>query len=392
MLIRPWQRKIVRRGSEPRFGTPNATKMDRWLGAENVAALSQQFSAWYGPPVPVGGIPGNVWVTAGGEFAGHIDVGNELTHVDLVEALIRRQERLRFAKATKQWGAFASLSALLAARTGGKGSDLLFQKTGVAANATGNSNDLWTRAGQPAAGAAGAAAPGGSATNNASTGNWGYPNAVANANTGHFLGGFIIGGTAAQSLLIIDQLLRVAKTINSTATEAVSGTFARYQSGTATDPNYIGGNFMFPSNPATVLAATAHNWTVCQYTNQAGTAAQSAPSATGVSACVVGGIDLAAGPGSWFMPLASGDVGVKALTQMQASALVATGTIDFVVAHAIGMIPVWLANQACLIDTITTAIDQLAQVYDNACISALEIVKPATTAVTYSGKLSFCSE
>jgi hypothetical protein len=104
----------------------------------------------------------------------------------------------------------------------------------------------------------------------------------------------------------------------------------------------------------------------------------------------VGGIDLAVG--SWFLPLASGDVGVKALTQMQCSAAVATGTIDFVVAHALGMLPVWVANQCCMMDNLTTAIDQLSNVYDNACITGLELLKPATTAVTYNTKLSFCGE
>lgn len=388
-MLRLWQ-KTIRRRHEP-HGTPHAGRLERWLGPGNVAALSAQFSRWYGPPVALGGVPGNVYVTAGGEFAGHIDVGDELTHEELAATIVRRQQRVRFARATRQWGAFSSLSALIAARTGGKGQDLLFSKTGVASNATGNSNELWTRAGQPAAGAAGAAAPGGTATTNGTTGSWGYANPV-NSNTGHHLGGFVIGGTAANSLLVIDQLLRVAKTMNSTTTEAVTGTFSRYQNATAAAADYIGGNFCFPASPTTVLAATAHNWTVCQYTNQAGTAAQSFPSATGVSACVVGGIDLAAGASSWFMPLASGDVGVKALTQMQCSAAVATGTIDFVVAHAIAMYPVWLANQACLMDAITTAIDQLSNVYDNACLTALELVKPATTAVTYSGKLSLCAE
>lgn len=387
--MKSWH-KTLRRRHEP-SGTPHAGKMERWLGADNVAALSEQFRGWYGTPVPVAGIPGNVHVTAGGEFIGHIDVGNELTHEDLAEAVIRKHRYRRFANATHQRGAFSSLSSLIAAQSGGKGQQLTFTKTGVASNATGNSNDLWTRAGQPAAGAAGAAAPGGTATTNSTTGNFGYVNA-AQANTGHHIGGWVVGGTAANNFMVIDQLFRVAKTMNSTTTEAVTGTFSRYQNSTATAPDYIGGNFCFPSNPTTVLAATAHNWTVCQYTNQAGTTAQSFPSATGVSACVVGGIDLAAGPGSWFMPLASGDVGVKALTQMQCSAAVATGTIDFVVAHPIAMYPVWLANQACLIDAITTAIDQLTNVYDNACISALEINKPATTAVTYAGQIKFCSE
>jgi deoxyribodipyrimidine photolyase-like uncharacterized protein len=92
------------------------------------------------------------------------------------------------------------------------------------------------------------------------------------------------------------------------------------------------------------------------------------------------------------MPLASGDVGIKALSQMQCSAAVATGTIDFVVAHHIGFMPVWLANNLCLIDTVTTAVDQLQNIYDNACITAIETTKPATTAVTYSGIIKYVGE
>lgn len=390
--MRTFQRKIRYRLNEPRNEPTHIGRLARWLGAENVENLSRQYAKWYGPPVALGGVPGNVYVTAGGDFIGRIDVGDHMTCDDVLEAGLRREKKRRmwrYARASGQLGAYTGLSDLLADVSGGKRGDLLFQKVGVAANAIGNSNELWTRGNQPVAGAAGGAAPGGTATTNSTTGNWGYKNPT-NANTGHFLGGWVTGGTIANSLLIVDQLFRVAKTMNSTTTEAVTGTFSRYQSGTATAADYIGGNFCFPANPTTVLAATAHNWTVCQYTDQDSNATQSFASTAGVSACVVGGIDLAVG--NWFLPLASGDVGVKALTQMQCSAAVATGTIDFVVAHPIGMMPVWVANQACMVDALTTAIDQLTNVYDNACITGIELTKPATTAVTYSGKLTFSAE
>jgi len=370
--MRPFQRRIRQRW-EPTVPT-HSGHLERWLGAEAVAYTSSVYKDWYGPPVALYGVPGNVYVTGGGQFVGKIDAGAELSHLDVAELVVARNNKIRFGEMAyrrHQTGAFSTLSSLISAMTAGKGQSRLFNKVGIAANATANSNELWTRGNQPAAGAAGAAAPGGTATTNSTTGNWGFTNPT-NANTGHFMGGSVSGGTANHSLMVIDQLFRVAKTMNSTATEAVTGTFSRYQSTTATAGDYIGGNFCFPANPTTVLAATAHNWTVCQYTDDAGNTAQSFPSATGVSACVVGGIDLAAGTGSWFMPLASGDVGVKALSQMQCSALVATGTIDFVVAHPIGFMPVWLANNLCLIDTVTTAVDQLQNVYDNACITAIE--------------------
>jgi len=50
-----------------------------------------------------------------------------------------------------------SLSALIAAATGGKAQNLTFQKAGVASNAIGNCIDPWTLGNQPAAGAAKAA-------------------------------------------------------------------------------------------------------------------------------------------------------------------------------------------------------------------------------------------
>jgi hypothetical protein len=115
------------------------------------------------------------------------------------------------------------------------------------------------------------------------------------------------------------------------------------------------------------------------------------PVATGVSACVVGGIDLAAGAGSWFAPLAVGDVGIKALTNMQSSAAVATGTIDWVIGHPIAINACPIANIACLDDGLYTSLN-LTSIFDNACLAFLEMPKPATTATTYGGIVRTVSE
>ncbi len=367
--------------------------LERWYGAERINQLSENMRG-FPFPAPLLDAPGRVWAMPGGDFVGRFKAGSEMSATDrLVDSLKRWRARTRLRGLRHRHGqlnAFASYDALIAAVTGGKAQYLNFQKTGVAASAIGGSMDLWTRGTMPAAGAAGAAAPGGTASTNATTGNMGWAN-PANANTGHYLALEYTASVINNSLMLIDQLLRVAKTMNSTATEAVTGTFARYQSGTATAADYIGGNFCFPSNPTTVLAATAHNWTVCQYTDQASNTANSFPSATGISACPVGQIDLAVGAGSWFMPLASGDVGVKALTQMQCSAAVATGTIDFVVAHLIGLVGAPVANLVCLGDALYTAL-QLTSVFDNACLSMLEAPKPTTTATNYAGRVSLVAE
>lgn len=386
----------------------HSDRLERWLGAEQVAAISAHFAGFY-HPVALHGVPGNVHVMPGGDFCGEIKAGAFLGKEDgaaivlkklraAAEANLRRNRALgtllemircndgRLASI----GAFSSVDAVIAAFTGGKGQAMNFAKTGVASNAIGNSNDLWTRAGQPAAGAAASAAPGGTAPTASTTGALGFKNLGA-ANSGHYLSWSLAASVINNSLLLYDRIFAVAKTMASTGTEAVTGVPTRYTSTTAGNADYCGGNFLFPANPTTVLANTSHNWTVCQYTDNDGNTGQSAPSATGVAACVVGGIDLAAGQGSWFIPLAAGDIGLTALSQMQCSASVATGTIDFVIGHPIAINACPIANMACLDDGLYTAMN-LTPILDGACLSFIELPKPATTATTYGGILRAVSE
>lgn len=384
----------------------HSDKLERWLGSDQVDSISKNFRNFYWP-VAVHGVPGNVHVMPGGDFTGEIKAGQYMSkedsaHVTLRKILKHAEQKQRkdnalhtltdLIKAERREvlsvGAFASVNEVIAAFTGGKGQAIPFQKTGSAANAVGNSNDLWTRGGTPSAGAAGSAAPGGVAPTSATTGALPFKN-LGTADTGHYLNWSLSSSVINNSLLLYDRIFAVVKTMNSTSTEAVTGVPTRYQNGTAGNVEYIGGNFCFPSNPTTVLAATAHNWTVCQYTDQGSNTGNNFTSVAGVSACVVGGIDLAVG--NWFLPLAAGDVGVKALTQMQCSASVATGTIDFVIGHPIAINACPIANIACLDDGLYTALN-LTPILDDACLSFIELTKPATTATNYSGILRAVSE
>jgi hypothetical protein len=371
----------------------HSARLEKWLGAEAVSGMTKamQGRGWYGPPIAIQGVPGAVYITSDGDFIGKIIGGQEASALDRANDYLVRERRRKITNAghmKRQSGAFASLSAIINAATGGKGQYPIFSKTGTASNAIGNAECLWVGTGQPVAGAASAAAPTGTSSTNATSGALKFANPT-NANTAHLVKMEAAASVISNTLLLYDRLFGVAKTMNSTATEAVSGTFSRYQSGTATNEDYIGGNFVFPYSPTTVLAATAHNWTVCQYTDQDSNATQSIPSIAGVSASTVGGIDLVAG--SWFMTLASGDVGVKALTQMQCSAAVATGTIDFIVGHPICFCPCPVANQICTVDGISTAFN-LVRIYDNACLDLIEMPKPATTATIYSGQITIVAE
>jgi hypothetical protein len=172
--------------------------------------------------------------------------------------------------------------------------------------------------------------------------------------------------------------------MNSTATQAVTGVPTRYQSSTPTAEDYSGDNFLFVQVGGTALAATAHNWTVCLYTDQDGNAGATLPSLTGNASAIVRRFDHPVQ--QWFAPLASGDTGIKALTQMQCSALVATGVIWFMIGHPIGIMNFPIVNVMTPFDWLTNR-DPAPRIFDNACLAFLELLKPTTTATTYTGRI-----
>ena len=225
----------------------HSQRLEKWLGAEHVARISREFRDFYWP-VPLHGVPGNVRVMPGGDFTGEINVGyfnkedTARTVLGKIKARAERMARngnafctlLELLRAEKRQinsvGAFASIDAVIAAYTGGKGQTLAFSKTGSASNAIGNCEDLWVAVGHPAAGAAGAAAAGGTVHSVANTGALPFANLGA-ANSGHYLNWTLNASVVNNSLMLYDRLMSVAKTMNSTATEAVTGVPTRYQSG-----------------------------------------------------------------------------------------------------------------------------------------------------------------
>jgi hypothetical protein len=356
--------------------------LERWLGADVVAKISESMRNWYGPPIAMHGVPGAVYAAPGGDFVGRIRAGGEVSAIERGAEVLRAARALsqvRFARAVNQHGGFASLSALIASASSGKGQMLSFHKIG-ATGVSGVTNSLWGVGNLPPAGADGSAAPGGRACNSATTGAFSYVN-PAPPDTMHFVTAWSSASVSSNTLLLYDRLFDVAKAMNSTAPQAVTGVPTRYQNTTAGAPDYIGGNFLFVEVGGTALAATAHNWDVCTYTDQAN-AASTMPSLAGNSGAIVRRLDHPAY--QWFAPLAPGDVGIKALTQMQCSAAVATGAINFVIGHPIAFMPCPVASMVCTVDGINTALS-LSRIFDGACLAWLEMSKPSTTATTYSG-------
>jgi hypothetical protein len=181
--------------------------------------------------------------------------------------------------------------------------------------------------------------------------------------------------------MLYDRLFQVNKTMASTATEAVTGVPTRYQSTTPGAQDSAEGNFLFVEVGLTALAATAHNWTVCTYTDQGGSAS-TLPSLTGNSGAIVNRLDHPTQ--QWFAPLESGDRGIRTLTQMQCSASVATGEINFVIGHAIAITGHPLAALVSVLDGINSAFN-LVRIFDDAALALLDFNKVNTTATTFNG-------
>lgn len=364
----------------------NGTRLERWLGAEAVGRVSAAMRNWYGPPIPVAGVPGKVHATRGGDFIGRIDGGGFASFFDYV-ADVTKQIKRRFKRARRivcrngrLYAGFSSLSDLISEATvGGKKRFFTFQKVG-ATGVVGVTNSLWGLGNMPPAGANASAAPGGDAPTDATTGAFFFVN-PSGGDTLHLVRADTSASVIANTLLLYDRIFQVNKTMNSTATEAVTGVPTRYQSTTGGAVDSAEGNFLFVEVGGTALAATAHNWTVCLYTDQGG-GASTLPSLTGNASAIVRRLDHPVQ--QWFAPLATGDTGIQQLDQMQCSALVATGVINFVIGHPIAIFPHQVANQGFIYDGINSAFN-LTRIFDDAALAFLEINKPATTATSYNG-------
>lgn len=374
--------RIYRPRNQP--GRPAHTgQVERWLGVEKVAKLQADMRGWYAGPICLLDVPGSLWITADGDFVGHVNGGFFASAYDFMEDKLRRLLR---ASGRVQYGCanagFASISdALLRASSG------YSQKPGGAFNKVGPTgvvgvtSSLHKLGPQPAAGVAAAAAPGGTAYVDSDTGGMTFTNPASG--TLHLVGADVSASVINNTLLLYDRIFAVAKTMNSTGTEAVTGVPTRYQSTTPTDADYIGGNFGFVEVGLTALAATAHNWTTCLYTDQ-NNASSTLPSLAGNSAAITHRLDHPVQ--QWFAPLQTGDVGIKAWTQMQCSAAVATGLINFVIGHPLGFMSFPVINSMLPFDWLTNR-DQAPRIFNDAYLSFLEINKPATGATTYTGQI-----
>jgi hypothetical protein len=381
----PVSQRRIRSEKGATIKSAHSDRLERWLGADTIERLSASMKGWYGPPIHILDCPGSVRICSDGDFIGPFEHGYGISMLDALRERIRRswQEIGRSNPALMNAG-FASIGDALSRASQG----YTRQPAGAIAKSgptkvVNSCSSLWRVGPMPAAGGAGGAAPGGTAHVDSDTGGMLFANPAAG--TLHLTGADFSASVINNAVMIYDRLFSVAKTINSTGTESVTGVPTRYQSSTPTAADYAGGNFLFIEVGATQLANTAHNWTVCQYRDDAGNDAQTLPSVTGNPGGVATIVDRFDMPvNTWFCPLATGDVGIMDLHQMQCSALVATGACNFVIGHPLGVMSFPVINSLLPFDWLTNR-NQAPRIFDDACIALFELPAPATTATTYNG-------
>lgn len=357
----------------------HAQKLERWLGTEVVEGIARQTKGWYGPPIAIAGVPGNVYVGGDGDFMGAIKGGYFGNLMDFAEQrarrILRNWSRTQHGKLNT---GFASLSDLISeATTGGKAQELMYLKTGVAGPAASSSAFLWAQGALPSAGANAAAAPGGTIPDNTTNGGMKQAD-PGGSDTLHLTTWTGAPVTAAGSLMLYDYLFGVNNSLNATNT-AVTGVPTRYQTTNAA------GSFV-SARVTTVLSATATNLTVT-YQDQDGNLAEAAPAIAARVSAAVQTIPLT--QPQWYVPLNAGDTGLRKITNVQSSGA-NTGVVDWIIGHPLAILPQPIVNVPYVLDGINSAFS-LVKIETDACLALLEYFKSATGAATYHGHIKLVS-
>lgn len=366
----------------------NSSHLERWLGRDQVENISRSVRGFYGPPIAVGGVPGKVYATGDGDFIGECRAGYEVTARDrALDALNRFKYKLRHARRDQRSqlnAGFASLSALLTAGQYGKQQTIYVEKVASNISTVGGNSSVWNMGNTPVGGLVTAGAvPGGTAYDDTVLGSIQFQNAAAGDYT-YFAEARINDTVAGNSWLLYDRLWGCAYLSISASGQFSTGVPTRYQSTTPGAADYAGGNFAFVE-VSTALGATAHNWTLCTYTNQGGSTGKVFPDQVGVASCALTKLDHSTP--NFFLRLASGDTGMTALTYQQASATV-TGTVNFVMGHPISFLPCPVALFACVTDGIVSSMN-LTRVFDDACLALLSLNQVSVAAHTMRGTFRF---
>lgn len=142
----------------------------------------------------------------------------------------------------------------------------------------------------------------------------------------------------------------------------------------------------------TASGATAHNVAI-SYTDQAGNASNSLPVTVAATVSATPGHIVHSGTAANnygpFLPLASGDTGIRSVQSITLSAASLAGTAALVLCRPLTTIPITTASVAAERD-LMNQLPSLPRVYDGACLTWLYFAGAATAASTnFYGSVDF---
>ena len=328
-----------------KYNLAHAQKVENWFGKEIVNQIVGGSTGFY-HPIPIANIPGELFAY-NGEIYGTI-----------------------------RGGSFTSLSDLIdKATTQGKRQDFPFYKSGSLA-VSNSFASLWNVGVTPVAGGTPTAIPSGTYPTNATDGSFRQTD-VTGSSTLHLTTAYAQATAGPNTLLLYDRLWHGSNVSHNTnLAQSINGSPSRYL---GTDSK---GNFAF-LEVTTANASTAQTLTMT-YVDQDGNAAEAAPALTMIASAAVTRIPHT----PWFIPLNTGDTGLRRVTQIQFSAA-RTGVSNLVIGRTLAFLPCPIANQMMIVDGINSAFN-LVRIQNEACLAFIEC-KGVGTATGYYGQIILVS-
>ena len=328
-----------------------------------------------------------------------IDVPMPVFHDGRAVAIVRGNARSPvvdvYERTPKLWCALNSYADITDALAAERSRVTKWQKNATAAGVADNYYDLWAVDGDPTSGAYAGAALTAVQFSDTSTGAIMHGGNVSTSNK-HLIRHEVLASASTTPVVIIyDRVLTYEACTISASNQVMTNGLAAQR--------YIGSGepgLKIMVTCQTALGATANAFTQLQYTDNSGNTLQSMPTTNNVNVIVsaaaptttrgarVVSPSLSGGTFSFgpFMPLATGDTGVRLIDNVTSSAG-NTGTLAYVLCFPIALIPIINGTNPSLAtaDQIMQT-TSFGQVKDGACLAPI-MYMPTATGATYTGRI-----
>lgn len=231
---------------------------------------------------------------------------------------------------------------------------------------------LWMEAGIPGAGAAPTSAISGDVPTSATAGAIPFTNPTGGDLT--YLGRLAAYGTNAGILFLYDRLVQTG---NSSGISPTSTSAQTVNTTALTRPDANGDGVEAWWQVYATMGAGGSNIITLSYTDQGGTASQTATTGAALSATKPVGATGA-------FRLAAGDTGVRSVQTWTNSASMTSGTIGLVLRRLHAVLPIGYTNVGAAIDAFGAG---LPRIYDSACLELVWLAQTASS-TTIGGQLA----